>query len=91
MLNNSSIDLIGVFRRIIAPLLLLLGVILIVSGILNASSTTEIITLNNQVITTYPRFHVGILISVVGSAIAIFSYLVFHGKIKLQKNHISVN
>ncbi len=84
-MSNSSVGLIDLIKRVVAPLFLLLGVILVVSGFSNALSTVEIITLDNQVITTYPRLYVGILISLAGLATAIVSYLVFHGEIKLQK------
>jgi K+-transporting ATPase A subunit len=84
-MSNSSVDLIDLIKRIIAPLFLLFGVILVVSGVLNAISVNEIHTLSNEVIITYPKLLVGSIMSIGGLVIAILSYLIFHGKIKLQK------
>jgi hypothetical protein len=90
-MSNSSVDLIDLIKRIVAPLFLLLGVILIVSGILNASSVNEIHTLSNVVMITYPKLLIGSIVSVIGLVIAVFSYLIFHGKIKLQKTRSSIS
>jgi uncharacterized protein YacL len=71
-MSNSSVDLIDLIKRIVAPLFLLLGVILIVSGILNASSVNEIHTLSNVVRITYPKLLIGSIVSVIGLVIAVF-------------------
>jgi K+-transporting ATPase A subunit len=84
-MSNSSVDLIDLIKRIMAPLFLLFGIILFVRGILNAFSGNEIHTLSNEVFVTYPRLLLGSLMSVIGVVIAVFSYLIFHGKIELQK------
>jgi hypothetical protein len=81
----SSIDWIRIIRNYIAPLFLLFGVILIVSGFFNAISTNTIITLSNGVIVTYPKLVIGAIVSIAGLVIAVLSYLVFHGKIELKR------
>ncbi len=91
MSTYSSFNLIDFIRGIVVPLLLLFGVVLVVSGILNALSTTEIHTLNNGVIITYPKLLIGSIMSIAGLIIAIFSYHVFHGKIKLQKTNSALS
>ncbi len=84
-MSNSSVGLIDLIKRIVTPLFLLLGVILVVSGILNAFSVNEIHTLGNVVVITYPKLLIGSIMSVIGLVIAVFSYLIFHGKVQLQK------
>lgn len=84
-LINSSVGLVDLIKRIVAPLFLLLGVILVVSGIFNAFPVNEIHTLSNEVIITYPKLLIGSIMSIGGLVISILSYIIFHGKIKLQK------
>ncbi|MGZ4850411.1 MAG: hypothetical protein ACXV2C_03415 [Candidatus Bathyarchaeia archaeon] len=72
-------QLFSVGKRLPA-LILLFGIILTTSGFYNAISTTEIHTLSGNVILTYPKLHVGILMCIIGLIVAIGGYLQLHGK-----------
>ncbi len=70
----------------VAPaVLMLVGVILISSGFFNALSSTSTISINGDVVVTYPRVLVGSAMAVFGGVLTVFSYLWLHGKISVGK------
>ena len=74
----------GKIMRLIPPLLMLLGVILITSGIFGAMySITTYPT--DKAVTIYPRLFEGSVILIFGIAISVFSYLIIHNKIEVAK------
>lgn len=75
----------GQLMRLIPPLLMLFGVILIVSGILNAMYSVTSFPSDNKIVTTYPRLFEGSVILIIGMAISVFSYLLIHNKIGITR------
>jgi hypothetical protein len=71
-------------EKLLPALTMFFGIILIESGILNATSTNTIHTLSNTVIVTYPKLFVGLLMTIIGVATAVGGYLIFHGKLRLK-------
>jgi hypothetical protein len=86
MSNNSDVGLLRKVMRFVPPLLMLLGIILIVSGIFNAGYQIESYPSDNQRITEYPRLFVGSVIAVAGVCISIFSYLIIQNKIGIARH-----
>ncbi len=84
-MSNSSVDLIDLIKRIIAPLFLLLGVVLIIGGILNAMFSITTYPSDSQTVTVYPRLYVGSVIAIIGLVVSVFSYLIIHNKIGIAK------
>lgn len=71
----------GKLMQLIPPFLMLLGIILISSGFINAMYTIESHPSNNQTVKEYPRLLVGSVIGIIGVIITVFSYLIIHNKI----------
>ena len=70
----------------IPAIILLFGIILTVSGAINAASTNTIITKTHEVVLTYNRLYVGFLMSIIGVATAVVGYRLFHGRLEFQTN-----
>ena len=75
----------GKLMHLIPPFLMLFGVILIVSGILNAFYTIEVHPSDTQIVLVYPRLLVGSMIGIVGVVVSVFSYLIIHNKIRIAR------
>ncbi len=66
-------------------ILMLLGVILIVSGVGNAMYSIETHPSDTQTVVVYPKLLVGSAISLIGVSVSIFSYLILHNKIGVAR------
>lgn len=75
----------GKLMQLIPPFLMLLGVILISSGFLNAMYTIESHPSDNQTVLEYPRLWVGSVIGAIGVIITVFSYLIIRNKIGVAR------
>ena len=65
--------------------MMLLGIIFILSGFVQAFQGTTNISVNNEVTITYPKLFVGSVIGVFGIFISVFSFLIIYNKIGLSK------
>ena len=75
----------GKLMQLIPPFLMLLGVILISSGFLNAMYKIESHPSDNQTVLEYPRLLVGSVIGTIGVIITVFSYLIIRNKIGVAR------
>ncbi len=82
MPSNSAIRTI---LAVVPPFLMLLGLILIVSGIFNAMYSVTSFPSDNQIVTVYPRLFVGFAIGIVGVIVSVFAYLLMYNKIGIAR------
>ena len=84
-----KLESIGIMERIVAPIAMLFGVLLIYSGVFNLMRT-EAFYFNGISTVTFPYFYVGIFMCMIGFVIASLSYLIFHGKITLRRRSLEI-
>lgn len=66
----------------IPALIIVFGIILIESGVLNALSGNTIMFQDGTIV-EYLRLYVGVLMSMIGVVTAVVGYALFHGKLRL--------
>lgn len=80
---------VGLMERIVAPIGMLFGVLLIYSGVFNLMRTGAFY-FNGISTVTFPYFNAGIFMCMIGFVIASLGYLIFHGKITLRRRSIEI-
>jgi hypothetical protein len=80
---------VGVIERIVAPIGMLFGVLLIYSGVFNLLRTNAFY-FNGIYTVAFSYFYVGIFMCMIGFVIASLSYLIFHGKITLRRKSLEI-
>ena len=80
---------VGLIEKIVAPIGMIFGVLLIYSGVFNLMRT-DAFYFNDISAIAFPCFYVGIFMCMIGFVIASLSYLIFHGKITLRRRSFEI-